>query len=164
MTCCKPAKPVSKTQAHLQAKARRILSTARMPDAITKPPYFFISASRYTLQCCHVSRLNGGNTAFDFFFVQIQPAQGFRIPDHCIFKAAADRFCMDAANDGIGLYVLGYHGTRTDNRTVADFVPCSEQLPRQLQLFLLRECGFKLFKGFWILLADKIPLRVLVGA
>ena len=41
---------------------------------------------------------------------------------------------------------------------------CSEQLSRQLQLFLLREGGFKLFKAVRVFLTDKIPLGIFVGA
>ena len=40
----------------------------------------------------------------------------------------------------------------------------SEQLSRQLQLFLLREGGFKLFKAVRVFLTDKIPLGVFVSA
>ena len=36
--------------------------------------------------------------------------------------------------------------------------------PRQFQLFLFGECGFKFFKSFRVLLTDKIALRIFVSA
>ena len=47
---------------------------------------------------------------------------------------------------------------------MALFITCSKQLPRQLLLFFRWKSGFKPVKRFRILLADKIALRVFVGA